>query len=654
MNRQIKAGLFFGVTGLAVGYVLATAFLEFHLQREIGIDYILLNIWNLQQTDKDIFTLILVILFGAALSAAALGANFATEDLTTLGTSRWQSAWDLRRNKLIGKPGQGFLVAKTTGPRRRGQYIVYEAHPNCLVTAPTGAGKTTGFCFPNLLTFEGSTVTLDIKGENFETTARWRHKMGDKVFKFAPVEFDELSHRYNPLERIGKMKNYAQRTFETTKIAALFLQGDVADTWLKGAIQLFVAASGIAHQRGTFTLGGIYNVLASGDRDIRNYLATLAQEAREPALQRELNSLSKLDPKTLSSYQSVMQNAGFDTWANPHVAAMTSESDFSFDDLRRKRTSIYFIIKDSDLKVMAGLTRLFFNELVATIQSAMPGEDEPYKVMIILDEFHRLGKMEAIADAMTTIRAFNGRIAIITQTIPKLEAIYDKEERLSIQGGAGLKVYMTPSEEMTIEDLSTACGMTTKRVTSRSQKMGLGERTTYSERTEEKPLLSKDEARRLPADTCIVIVNAKQPVKAKRIVHYKDRKFKKILDEALQLSWDPINQDLLMRSVRRQERFETDTHSLKSVDQSVQKNISLQKTALQAPPAPTQKDYETLKGLMDRVFTLIEKDIMPLPEKKRSIASNPGAGSKSGESPNIAMNKRLRQPLSDQKSRLQL
>ena len=49
-----------------------------------------------------------------------------------------------------------------------------------------------------------------------------------------------------------------------------------------------------------------------------------------------------------------------------------------------------------------------------------------------------------------------------------------------------------------------------------------------SERTEEVALLPEDEARRLPLDEIVVVVDAQMPVRAKRVVYYEDPFFKGI------------------------------------------------------------------------------------------------------------------------------
>lgn len=590
MPRQLKAGLFFCICGLTIAYVFATLWVDYQYARPIGYDYLVLNIINLQRADAELFMQVCLTFLVLGMVGFAFGAHFASEALTKEGRSSWQTKAQMWRNKLLGKPGNGFILAKTTGPKSRGRYVTSDKHPNCLIVAPTGAGKGIGFVYPNLLSFEGSTVTLDIKGENYDTTARWRAKKGDDVYRFAPAEFEGFSHRYNPLERIGKLKSYDQINFELRKIGKLFLQADGAGEWLNGAIQLFCAMGGVAYERGDFTLGGIYKVLASGDKDLPAHILNLRKSAKEPALEQELAALSKLESRTLSSYMSVLSNAGFDEWSNSHIADMTSRSDFSFADIRRKKMSIFFVVSDGDLGPMAGLVRLFFNELVATIQANKPKRDEPFPVMIILDEFHLLGKMSKVADAMTTIRGFNGRIAIITQTIPKLDVIYSYEERLSIQGGAGLKLYMTPSEEMTIEDLSKACGMTTKRTITRTRSTGLDERTTISEKTDERPLLTEDEARRLPEDVSIIIVKGAQPLKVKSIRHFEDRHFKSILEQQAMIPWSLVDGD---KQSRRIDKLEANAdRSQKQTDQRITR---------------TEVDYDAVKKLINNLVDVQDK-----------------------------------------------
>ena len=89
---------------------------------------------------------------------------------------------------------------------------------------------------------------------------------------------------------------------------------------------------------------------------------------------------------------------------------------------------------------------------------------------------------------------------------------------------------MTPSDEKTVEELSKAVGKTTKTVVTRSQSIGKNpfEGRSQSTRTEESSLLPEDEARRLPLDEIVMVIDAQMPVRAKRIQYFDDRLFKAI------------------------------------------------------------------------------------------------------------------------------
>lgn len=220
-----------------------------------------------------------------------------------------------------------------------------------MVIAPTGRGKGVGFVIPNLLTFKGSTVVLDVKGENFEKTARRRQEMGDDVIRFSPTDFAANSHRYNPLKRISEIENSAQQMFELSKLATLFLVADNPhnEGLLRGGMNAFVAGAILAFERGRPTLGEVYRIINGGDGDYASTFRSYAQETQNPQAAVLWSSLAKVVDKTLSGYISMVNTGGLDPWKNSHIDAMTAVSDFSFEDLRRNPQSIYLTIRDQDI-----------------------------------------------------------------------------------------------------------------------------------------------------------------------------------------------------------------------------------------------------------------------------------------------------------------
>lgn len=527
----------FAVLGAILGYVLASAYLTF---RWFGvgadIDFLMLargysDLRISHAKDMQIVHLVIGICTGAGVLLSAVLMNDA---LTRFGETHWQTLSEMKRSGFFGKPGHGFILGKMDTPKSGKPLIMSEVFPHALIVAPTGRGKTTGFVIPNLLTYQGSTVVLDVKGENFEATSRHRAAQGDKVFRFAPTDWkDGRSHRYNPLLRIAGLENVDRQQMELQLLSSLFLQADDrVQGLLDGGIDLFVAAGLLAFERKRPTLGEIYRITASGGDKQKEYRRR-ADEVQNPAAKLIFMRMASTNNDTLTSYLSLLMTSGLKQWANPAIDRATATSDFDFAEIRKTPLSVYLVVEPLMVKPLAPLIRLFFSDLLATLQDHEPGEDEPWPVMIMLDEFNRLGKMPIVTDSIETLRSYRANLAIVTQTIPALDEIYGENSRRALQGNAGIKLYLTPSDEKTIEELSKAVGKTTKRVVTRSRSVGRNPFAgrSMSERTEETALLPEDEARRMDLDDIVLVVDAQMPVRAKRIKYYEDRFFEEIFDK---------------------------------------------------------------------------------------------------------------------------
>ena len=560
---KIAAGILsLTLVGLAIGYVVATGYLTIRYglpTRTFDISLLAREYRALGRAAPRDFLWVNLILAGFGITALLLSVTLLGDALTRFGTTHWQSRGEMKRNGFFAKPGIGFLLGKLGPPKSKRPFLVSKTFPHALIVAPTGRGKGVGFVIPNLLTYKGSAVVLDVKGENFRETARFRASMGDKVFRFAPTDWDRPTHRYNPLARIAAMTNPDRQQMELKLTAKLFLQTDneKLSGLLAGGIDLFVAAGLLAFERGVPTIGEIYRITASGGDKQKEYLKR-AQEVKNPSAKLIFERMASTNNDTLTSYLSLLMTSGLDTWDNRAIDAATATSDFSFRDIRRRPHAIYLVVESEMIRPLAPLIRLFFSDLIASLQAREPGEDEPWPVMILLDEFDRLGKMPIVAESIKTLRSFGGNLAIVTQTIPALDEIYGENTRRSLQGGAGVKLYLTPSEQKTIEELSQAVGKTTKRVVTRSRAVGRNpfEGRSVSERTEDTPLLTEDQARRMDLDEVILVIDAQMPIRARRIKYFEDPALK-VLHAAQAGSFPYPDEEGLRRDRQMSETRET-------------------------------------------------------------------------------------------------
>jgi type IV secretion system protein VirD4 len=114
--------------------------------------------------------------------------------VTTYGSARWAEKRDLVRAKLLG--GDGVFLG-----RWKGDYLRHDGPEHVLAFAPTRSGKGVGLVVPTLLSWTGSAVVHDIKGENWDLTSGWRSGFG-ACLRFDPT--DAGSPRFNPLMEVRK------------------------------------------------------------------------------------------------------------------------------------------------------------------------------------------------------------------------------------------------------------------------------------------------------------------------------------------------------------------------------------------------------------------------------------------------------------------
>ncbi|MGB3315311.1 MAG: type IV secretory system conjugative DNA transfer family protein [Albidovulum sp.] len=459
------------------------------------------------------------------------------QELTEYGQARFQKRADLKKAELLQDVGQGFVFAKLGKPGSKKPFVsaLYDKFPHCLVVAPTRAGKGVGYVIPNTLLFPGSTVVLDVKGEIFEATARHRQSQGDRVFRYAPLDFEHPTHRYNPLERVARIENPERRYTELAKISDYFLtvsdKGSAGDFLTEGR-ELFVAAGLLAIERGRPTIGEISRILFGNGATQEEYKLR-AEEVKHVSAARTFRKFSGYADRTLSSHASVLSGAGLSLWNNPAIDRATSANDFSFADLRKRPQSIYLVVNADDIRTVAPLIRLFFGELIATLRASLPdAKTEPWPVMVLLDEFDQLGPMPIVEQALKQLAGHGARVSIITQSIPGIDNIYGENIRLSLESAAGMKLFLSPNEKKTAAEVSDALGKTTKLAVSDSlsRDTGFRQKRSVSRRMEERPLMTPDEIRKLSADKVILVPERQNPILAERIVYFQDPTFRTLIE----------------------------------------------------------------------------------------------------------------------------
>ena len=264
---KLSVGVLFGLMcGAMIGTILGSAYLALALRRGAG-GFNMIGVWTaseaLRAVHPEAFKVayVAVALFALGLGLLAFVWSW-RKQRDDYGSAHWQTKPELRKNDMLHPVGNGFVCGKLGAAKSGANYVSSKEIPHVMMVAPTRAGKGVGFVIPNILAFNGSAVVLDVKGENFEKTARYRMANGDEIYRFSPFDWANGTHRYNPLARIAKARSFAEQFTEVSILADLFLDKDnrQSDTFSEAGKTIFVAACLLALQRNKATLGEVCKI----------------------------------------------------------------------------------------------------------------------------------------------------------------------------------------------------------------------------------------------------------------------------------------------------------------------------------------------------------------------------------------------------------
>lgn len=434
----------------------------------------------------------------------------------SLGDARWALQNDIREAGL--NCSKGILLGKY-----KGRYLYNDDNTHVICVAPTRSGKGIGIVIPNLLSWEDSVVCLDIKQENFEKTAGFRESHGHEIFLWAPKSADRKTHRFNPFDelstdpitRISDLQRFSKHFIKESK-------SDDSDMWVIEARSLFIglALYVLDNDDMPSTIGSIYRLLGTEQElgDIIRHIVKTHKELDPETVGAMLNFANKA-AKERSGVKSSMSKA-LELWKSPEIDAVTSKSDFSLKDLKKKRMAIYIGVATGDIPSVAPLLNLFFEQLMTALTMKLPDETEPRKVLILLDEFHMLGRMETVTNVFTLAGGYNCRALAVVQGLTWIDDVYGKSKRNGILSVCAHKIFFAANDLETAGYVSEMCGEKTVQTisTTRNSSSRFGSSTkNTSMRTW--PLITKDQVTRLSRKTQIILAEASFPIKCQKIAY---------------------------------------------------------------------------------------------------------------------------------------
>jgi type IV secretion system protein VirD4 len=493
-----------------------------------------------------------------AAAAATLAHTFARlrrlrETGDTHGSSHWATAAEVRATGLLDPappaiPPPAVVVGAWRDPRGTVHTLRDARDRHVLAFAPSGTGKTSCLVVPTLLEWPAAAVVLDVKGELWHLTAAHRQQtLHHHVLRFDPACADGTAARYNPLLLIP-------RTLEDVKyaqsVADVLVDPDGRDAprsfWEQSAHSLLVATLlHVLYAAPHKTLAACAHLLSDPASPIRNTLeimlathhdpaltlhwrdpATGQPTPTHPAIAAAARTLLDMDPRTSSGVIATAQSH-LDLFRDPILAANTAASDFTADDLlhSHRPLTLYITLAPADLDRLRGLVRLVLNQLCRRLTERLDFNPQAPRrpLLLLLDEFTALGKLDFFGRALAYLRGYNIRVYISIQALVQLHQVYGEHQ--SITANCPLQIAFAPADVHTADLLSKMTGQRTVNLTTRSLSGAslvlAPRRTTIARQAHGRPLLTPDEVRRLPDGEALVFVAGHAPIRGRREPYYR-------------------------------------------------------------------------------------------------------------------------------------
>ncbi len=443
----------------------------------------------------------------------------------TYGSARWATPLEVRAAGLAGPDG-------VVLGRFERDYLRHDGPEHVLCFAPTRSGKGVGLVVPTLLTWPGSCIVHDIKGENWALTSGFRARHG-RVLLFDPT--NAKSAAYNPLLEVRRGESEV-RDVQNVADVLVDPEGSLErrNHWEKTSHALLVGAIlHVLYAEPDKTLAGVAAFLSDPKRPIEVTLhammtsAHLGQAGPHPVIAsaaREL--LNKSENERSGVLSTAMSFLGL--YRDPIVAKVTRHCDWRIRDLVEgaRPASLYLVVPPSDISRTKPLVRLILNQIGRRLTEDLHAKGRHHRLLLMLDEFPALGRLDFFESALAFMAGYGLKSFLIAQSLNQIEKAYGANN--SILDNCHVRVSFATNDERTAKRVSDTLGTATEM---RAMKNYAGHRLSpwlghlmVSRQETPRPLLTPGEVMQLPPADELVLISGVPPIRAKKARYFDDQR----------------------------------------------------------------------------------------------------------------------------------
>lgn len=463
------------------------------------------------------------------------------------GKDAWASFGDVKGVGLFADSGS--VLGKFDG-----EIVAFDGPEHQLLIGASRSGKGRGHVVPTLLATPHSVLVIDVKGEladgdprhGFPGTAGFRETLGP-VACFAPTRSDSI--RVNPLFEVPRGPDEVRAAQNLTDVLfGAHEDRGGKDFWLRSASNL--VAPVILHVLYAEPLER--KTLAVVREKLRNMAATAEEMRRTLHRKNPATGQPEVHPEVLHAAESFLSaeermrsgvqataESMFGLFADPLIAANTATSDFRIADLMcgDKPVTLYLQPPSSDVQRLMPLLRLIVDMTGRTLmesQTEAGGRPKRHRLVMVLDEFPMLGRMEFFETMMGAMAGYGIKAYLVCQSPNHIARAYGRDNVIIDNCGVVTSFSATDGDSAKrIADMTGEVWEVRESETQKKPRPILGwAHGSTTLREERRPLLLPADVRALPRDEQLIFVSGCKPIRAKKIRFDEERIFRERLRPA--------------------------------------------------------------------------------------------------------------------------
>lgn len=491
------------------------------------------------------------------------------------GDARFMTSHELKRSGLLvnRQPPHTNGVYLGAWQDKGGtlHYLRDISNGHVAICGPTRSGKSVSCIVPTLLSWHGSAIVHDEKGELWTQTSRWREAHVGPVVRWEPGD-STGSDSWNPLSEVRLLSPHEFADALNVSLMLIDVKGhglDRLDHWQKASVPILAGC--VLHElylaRATRRIASLAEI-AGWFADPTGSADNLWEEMRDnehvggepfsstiagpglpaPHLVIAASGRSQIDrsDRERSSVTSTLLTH-LTLFFDEIIAANTGASDFQLSDLADSAApvTIYVTALPNDTVRLRPLVRLFLTMAMRSLMSpklahlhGRPTNPHRHETLMLLDEFPSLGKLEEVETDLARAASWGVKFLLCIQDITQLDGIYGRGH--SIFANTHTRAFFPTNDLTTAEVLSKTTGTMTAQTphtTIMGRRVGFLGQVTRSIQPTSRPLMTpgeiltmsaaaKDETGRITdAGDMLIFLTGSRPLKAQQMLYFRDPEF---------------------------------------------------------------------------------------------------------------------------------